>query len=397
MKIIEKKIDELIPYQTNPRINDQAVKPVAESIKQFGFKVPIIIDNKNVIVCGHTRLKAGKFLKLKTVPCILADDLTEEQIKAFRLADNKVSELATWDFTLLENELKGLEDMEMFGFEESDFGDPPENEGLTDEDEIPEEVEPVCKLGQIWQLGEHRVMCGSSTEEEQVGMLLNGRQIEMVFTDPPYSVNFTKKAKEVLHSKNYVEIENDNLGVDETAETIWKPFFNISSLFSKDESSIYCTMPQGGDQMMMMMMMMMQNGWQVKHELIWVKEAPVFSMGRLDYDYKHEPIIYGWKKKHNFYGKGEFTKSVWEIPRTENKLHPTMKPTRLIANAISNSSLVGELIYDGFLGSGSTLIACEKTNRVCYGMELDPHYCDVIIKRWEQFTGKKAELILDNE
>jgi len=137
---------------------------------------------------------------------------------------------------------------------------------------------------------------------------------------------------------------------------------------------------------------MMSVGWQVKHELIWVKEAPVFSMGRLDYDYKHEPIAYGWKKKHNFYGKGEFTKSVWEIPKIENKLHPTMKPIRLIANAINNSTMKENNVYDGFGGSGSTLMACEQTNRKCFMMELDPIYCDVIVGRWENLTGKKAKI-----
>jgi DNA modification methylase len=212
----------------------------------------------------------------------------------------------------------------------------------------------------------------------------------MVFTDPPYSVNYEKKNTEVLKSKSYSKITNDNLSVKDIARDLWKPSFDNMALFAKDGASIYVTMPQGGDQMMMMMMM---DSWQVKHELIWVKSSPVFSMGRLDYDYMHEPIIYGWKKNHQFYGNGEHRKSVWFIDRDGNKSHPTMKPVALIGNAINNSSKMEDNILDTFGGSGSTLIACEKLNRKCFMMELDEHYCDVIVKRWEDYTGKKAELL----
>jgi DNA modification methylase len=220
----------------------------------------------------------------------------------------------------------------------------------------------------------------------------------MVFTDPPYNVAIGSK-NAFLNSVQKAgccceDIENDKGMTDaEIGEQLWKPAFQNMADNAQDDCSIYVTMPQGGTHMMMMMMA--DACWQVKHELMWLKNQPTFSMGRLDYDYKHEPIMYGWKKTHNFYGKGLFTKSVWEYdkPRKCN-LHPTMKPVALIANALLNSSVEGNNILDLFGGSGSTLIACEQLNRKCYMMEMSPKYVDVIIKRWEEYTGKKAEKIV---
>ncbi len=178
------------------------------------------------------------------------------------------------------------------------------------------------------------------------------------------------------------------MSVKDISEQIWRPVFKNLYDMANDDCSFYMTMPQGGDQMMMMMMMMSEN-WQVKHELIWVKPSPVFSMGRLNYDYKHEPIIFGWKKTHNWYGFGKYTKSVWEIARESDKSHPTMKPVELVANAIQNSTKNDDIVIDYFLGSGSTLIACEQTNRICYGMEIDPKYIDVIRKRYAKFINSE--------
>lgn len=214
----------------------------------------------------------------------------------------------------------------------------------------------------------------------------------MVFTDPPYSVNYEKKTQEIFKDKSYNKIMNDEMSVKDISEQIWRPCFKNMYANAKDDCSFYMTMPQGGDQMMMMMMMMSEH-WQIKHELIWVKSSPVFSMGRLDYDYQHEPILYGWKEKHNFYGNGQFLKSIWEIPKpSKSDLHPTMKPIALIENALLNSSLRENIVLDLFGGSGSTMIACEKLGRCCRMMEIDPAYCDVIVKRWEEFTGGKAIL-----
>lgn len=210
----------------------------------------------------------------------------------------------------------------------------------------------------------------------------------MLFTDPPYNVSIENKAKSVLKSNRYSHIENDSLSDDAFTAFLRKVFTNANNAL-KDDASYYVFSCQGGDSEMMMMMMR-EAKIKCRHQIIWVKDAPVFSMGRLDYDYKHEPILYGWKEKHHFYRKGEQDKSVWEYKRTENKLHPTMKPVALICNALNNSTKQNDIVLDLFGGSGSTLIACEQLNRKCYTMELDPKYCDVIIKRWETLTERKA-------
>lgn len=381
-------ISEILPYAKNPRKNEKSVKFVKESIRQFGFKVPIIIDSKREIVCGHTRLLAAKSLGLSEVPCIVADDLTDEQIKAFRLADNKVGEFSDWDMDLLNNELSEIAEIDMgdFGF---DLSEDEEKEIV--EDEVPEEVEPVCQRGEIWQLGEHRLMCGDSTLSDDVAKLMEGSKANLLFTDPPYGVSYERKTKEVLKSKTYTKIQNDDLKLDQFKDFLFDVFTNARA-WLLDSASYYVFSCQGGDQEIMMMMMR-ECGIPCRHQIIWVKDAPVFSMGRLDYDYKHEPILYGWVKRHEFQRKGEQDKSVWEFKRTENKLHPTMKPVPLIANALLNSTKDNDIVLDLFGGSGSTMIACEQLGRKCRMMEFDPHYCDVIIARWEKLTGKKAEKI----
>ena len=393
MDILNLGLEEIKPYEKNPRNNDNAVDAVAASIREFGFKVPIIIDKDNIIVAGHTRYKAAKKLGLKTVPCIKADDLTDEQVKAFRLADNKVAEQAEWDFDLLNEELETITmDMEQFGF---DLPEDDEEETPTEiiEDDVPDvPEEPKSKYGQVYQLGNHRLMCGDSTKKEDVDKLLNGVKADLLFTDPPYNVSMESKSKEVLKSDNYSHIENDNLSEDEFKIFLQSVFTNANDSL-KDDASYYVFSCQGGDSELIMMMMMRECGIRCRHQIIWVKDAPVFSMGRLDYDYKHEPILYGWKKKHNFYRNGQQDKSVWEFKRTANKLHPTMKPIELIVNALMNSTKKGNIVLDLFGGSGSTLMACEQTERINYSMEFDPHYVDVIIQRWENFTGKKAVLL----
>jgi site-specific DNA-methyltransferase (adenine-specific) len=394
-EIVMLPVSEVRPYEKNPRKNAEAVKYVKASIEKFGFKQPIIVDSNRVIIAGHTRLEAAKSLGMAEVPCIVADDLTDAQVKALRLADNKVAEFSEWEMNLLGEELGELAeisdiDMGDFGFDLSEF----DNIGMdekteVEEDEVPEEVEPVCQRGEIWQLGEHRLMCGDSTSAEDVSRLMEGSKANLLFTDPPYGVSYEKKTKEVLKSKNYTKIQNDDLKLDQFKDFLFDVFTNARASLL-DSASYYVFSCQGGDQEMMMMMMMRECGIPCLHQIIWVKDAPVFSMGRLDYDYKHEPILYGWVKKHDFQRKGEQDKSVWEFKRTENKLHPTMKPVPLIANALLNSTKGEEVVLDLFGGSGSTLIACEQLNRKCRMMELDPHYCDVIIARWEKLTGKKA-------
>lgn len=386
--IIYKRVDELKGNPKNPRKNDGAVDGVMKSIEKYGFRNPLIIDENNVVWCGNTRLKAAKKLELQEVPCIVVKDLTPKQMEEYALLDNKTNEIAEWDLDLL-NEILPELDLDDFGI---DWGIPKlEEEKEVEEDDFdctpPEE--PKAKLGDIYQLGNHRLMCGDSTKEEDVNKLLNTQLADLLFTDPPYNVSIENKSKEILKSKNYSHIENDNLSNNDFKDFLKKIFTNANNSL-KTDASYYIFSCQGGDSEMMMMMMMRECGIKCRHQIIWVKDAPVFSMGRLDYDYKHEPILYGWKDKHNFYRKGEQDKSVWEFKRTANKLHPTMKPIELIANALNNSTKVGDIVLDLFGGSGSTLIACEQLNRKCYMMEFDPHYVDVIIDRWEHFTGQKA-------
>lgn len=396
-QIIYKKISELKNNPNNPRKNDNAVDTVAKSIQKYGFRNPLIIDDANIVWCGNTRLKAAKKLKLKEVPCIVVNDLTEQQMTELALLDNKTNEIAEWDTDMLSDILKSvdLSDFDLdwnVDLDIDDIGKEPEEDDFDVDENIPEQ--PKSKLGDIYQLGNHRLMCGDSTKKEDVDLLMNGEKADMVFTDPPYNVAIgTKNAflNSVQPSGRCTEDLAGDKGMtdEEIGEKLWKPAFQNLRDSSKEDCSIYCTMPQGGAHMMMMMMC--SASWQVKHELMWLKNSPTFSMGRLDYDYKHEPILYGWAKSHKFYGKGKFTKSVWEIDKPKKcDLHPTMKPVELIANALQNSSKENDLIIDFFGGSGSTLIACEQLNRKCYMMELDPKYVDVIIARWEKYTGQKA-------
>ena len=358
MEIITKKIDEVIPYEKNPRKNDDAVDYVAKSIEEFGFKVPIIIDKDNVIVTGHTRLKAAKKLGLKEVPTIMADDLTEEQIKAFRLADNKVGEYAEWDFDLLEDELDDILniDMEEFGFDID--GDDEEQEVIEDEvPEVPEE--PKSKLGEVYQLGNHWLMCGDSTSEEDVAKLMNGVKADMVFTDPPYGMNAVSKSG-VLSEKYKTDIMNDddntvaiksfNLCQDKfkNAKQVWWGANYYTECLPSAECWIVWDKNNGGSD-------------QTDCELAWTNFRSVVR---------------------------QFTMA----SEKTNRVHPTQKPLNLIAQIFKKFDKDNEYnnIVDLFGGSGSTLIACEQLNRKCYMMELDPHYVDVIIQRWENFTGEKA-------
>ena len=384
------KLSEIKPYEKNARKNEQAVDAVAKSIQQCEYIANIVVDESNTILAGHTRYKALKRLKYKEIEVTRVKGLSEEQKRKYRLLDNKTSELAEWDFELLPEELDGLD----FGDLDLDWGLDIEDEPKeVIEDEAPEvdEVnEPITKLGDIWQLGEHRLMCGDSTDKATVEKLMDGAKADLYMTDPPYNVNYTDG------QDNERKILNDHFDTDEECgEKLWLPTFINAKEVSNDCCSVYCFMPQGGTHMMMMMMMMMmmKAGWQVKHELIWMKQSIVLN--RADYNYQHEPFLYGWNKTHKFYGKGKFKNtSVWQIDRpTKSKEHPTMKPVELFAEILKNATKKDDIVLDTFCGSGTSFIACDQLERTCYGLELDPKYCDVIIKRWETLTGKKAVLV----
>ncbi len=382
-----------------PPANNEAVDSVADSIKQFGFQVPIILDKDGVIVAGHTRLKAAKKLGLSEVPVHIASDLSPEAAKALRLADNKLGELAEWDYELLPIELKELQSIEwdinslgfsddelseLLAFDESETG----NADVNDVPEVDEDAPPLSKPGEIYSMGRHRLLCGDSTDSENVKRLLEDKTIDLMFTDVPYGVSYADKNKFLNASDkgNRIqdEIENDHLSQKELAE-LWLAAFKTWAPYFADHSSYYVCTASSNGLLSLMLDTMEKAGMPYRHQLIWVKNNHV--LGRCDYNYKHEPILYGWSDRHHFYGNGEQKFSVWEYPKpTSSKLHPTMKPVPLIENAILNSTDKGMLVVDPFLGSGSTLIAAERTGRTCYGVELEPKYCDVIRKRWSCFT-----------
>lgn len=385
MKVIQMKIEQLKPYENNPRKNDGAVDVVANSIKEFGFKVPIIVDKNNVIVAGHTRYKASKKLGLKEVPVIVADDLTDEQVKAFRLADNKVGEISEWDFHLLDIEIEGLNlDMKMFGFDVNILDD--EVEVAEDDFEVRIPDVPKSKVGDIYQLGAHRLMCGSSTEKADIEKLLNGNKVDMIFTDPPYNAAYKSRGEDETLRKG---IMNDDMSNEQFTEFI-QGFMSSISLAIKDGGSIYICC-NWKDSYPRMYFECLANNINVSNCIVWDKKSA--GMGWQDYRYQYEFIIYGFNSKasHNFYGDRTQT-DIWECSREvrQNYVHPTQKPVEIPSKAIKNSSKVNDKVLDLFGGSGTTLIACEQLNRNCYMMELDPHYIDVIIARWEKLTGQKA-------
>ena len=376
MNIVMMKISDIKEYENNPRKNDQAVEAVASSIRSFGFKVPIIIDSNNVIIAGHTRLKASKKLGYTEVPCLIASDLTSEQVKAFRLADNKVSELAEWDLDKLSEELSFIEmDMEQFGFE--DLEEELERDVLEDEFDENEElpITPYAKKGDIFLLGNHRLMCGDSTIADDVAKLTDGKQMDMIFTDPPYNVDY--------EGSTGMKIQNDKQKDEDFYNFLSSAFINMANSV-KPGGAIYCC--HADTEGLNFRTAFKNAGFKLAECLIWVKNSLV--LGRQDYHWRHEPILYGWKEGGAHYFVDDRTQdTIWEYNKPKaNNLHPTMKPLELVGKAIKNSSRKGELILDLFGGSGSSLIASEQIERNAYLMELDERYVDVIVKRYLKFV-----------
>jgi site-specific DNA-methyltransferase (adenine-specific) len=372
-----------------------------------------VVDKHNVIVAGHTRYKAAQSLGLKEVPVIVADDLTDDQIKAFRLADNKTGELATWDEDLLKIELLGLPDFQMslFGFDLDEEEEKQEVEEDDYEVELPEE--PKAKAGDIYRLGGHRLMCGDSTNVLDVEILMAGQKADLVVTDPPYNVNVSNSAGK--------KIKNDNMK-DSEFKTFLLKAFNSMAESMKQGASYYVW--YASSETINFYSSLVENKLKVSQELIWRKTSP--NLSRSDYNWTHEPCIYGWKEgaKHYFcedrkqisviddfpknystmskkelidyivdtFENGDFGSVIYNRKPTINKDHPTMKPLKLIGLQIKNSSTANQIVLDLFGGSGSTMMASEQLNRKCYMMEYDPAYVDVIIDRWEKLTGRKAVL-----
>jgi len=388
MNIIEKPINEVIPYEKNPRINDNAVPAVMKSIEEFGFKVPIVIDKNGTIVTGHTRLKAAKKLGMKTVPCIVADDLTPEQIKAFRLADNKVAEAAEWDMELLNEELDGIVDIDMSDFNFSDITDSPSFEDVVEDDgeniELPSE--PKTRLGDIWVIGRHKLMCGDATSEDVLKRLMGGDKADMYLTDPPYNVAYEGKTEDKL------TIQNDSMEDSAFYQFLVDSFVAADSVMNEGAAFYVWHADSEGYNFRGACRAV---EWELRECLIWNKNTMV--LGRQDYQWKHEPCLYGWKggAAHNWYSDRKQTTVIDMNKPNRNAEHPTMKPVQLFAYLMENSSKPGDIVLDSFCGSGTTLIACEQISRAARVLELDPKYCDVIVERYINLVGNSDEVSVE--
>lgn len=395
MEIKEWPIEEVKPYQNNPRKNDDAVEATANSIREFGWQQPIVVDKDGVIIVGHTRLKAAKKLKLKHVPVTVAENLTDEQVKAYRLADNKTGELADWDIGSLEDELKAIDDIDMtdFGFDLGSLDD--DKEVVEDEFDPEPPEEPTSKVGDIYQLGRHRLMVGDSTDSSQVETLMGGQKADLLLTDPPYNVALgmggsVDEARKHHRRTDGLVIMNDKMGNDEFREFLTK-VYTAAKENMKAGAAFYIW--HADSERYNFEGAALDVGWNVRQTLIWNKNS--MTLGRQDYQWKHEPCLYGWNDggSHSWYSDRKQTTVLNFDKPNASKLHPTMKPVPLFDYQIKNSSKAGDNILDLFGGSGTTMIACEQDDRNAYLMELDPKYADVIIKRWEDFTGKKAQKV----
>jgi DNA modification methylase len=383
MQIKLAEISNIKPYENNPRkLSEKAIEKVAMSLKEYGFRQPIVVDKNMVIVAGHTRYRASKKLGLKQVPISVIDNLSEEQINAYRIADNRTAEESEWDSELLKMEIKELEakdfKLDLLGFNDEQLNNIlfEEKQGLTDEDEVPETPEdPISKLGDIWKLGNHRVMCGNSVDYEDVHKLMNNKIADLVNTDPPYGVNYQSNMR--TKSDKFDLIKNDDKILDITP---------IIDKFSKGWVFIWTT-------------------WKVidkwidntksfgfpTNMVVWHKGGGGIGDLKKTFSTDYEMALV-FNRGAELCGKR--IGSVWSLQKDKaiKYKHPTQKPVELSVEAIDKTTNPKSIVMDLFLGSGSSLIACEKMDRICYGMELDPIYCDVIVKRWENFTGKKAEI-----
>jgi len=417
MKKIEIKyleLAEIKPYKKNPRKNDKAVDIVEKSIKEFGFKNPIVLDKNNEIIVGHTRLRAAKKLGMKEVPVIYAEELTPEQVKAFRIMDNKSSEIAKWDFDLLKVEFESMENLEFTGFTEAEIDkilDPQEKFSIGNK-----EPKYKIKLGDVYQLGQNRIICGDSTKAETYEKLLpKGTDIQCVFTDPPYGVSYSGTNNP--NGRDWSVIDGDDLRGDALYDMLKDSFEQINQHLIQN-GAVY-TFHSSSNQIIFEKALNYA-GFQVKQQLIWHKHH---ILGHSHYHWCHEPIFYCSRMNENpeWFGtraqKTTLTKmipeemnleelrklvnkikkdsTVWEIKKDSSKdyIHPTQKPTKLAERALVNSSKVGDNVLDPFAGSGSTLMACEQRNRKCYTIELDPTFCSHIIERWENHTQRKAHKV----
>lgn len=396
MKVKVVAIEDVVPYARNPRKNMAAISKVSASLKEFGWQQPVVVDKDMVVIAGHTRLEAARTLDMKKVPVQIADKLTDAQVKAYRIADNRVSQEAEWDIDLLKLELSDLDgldyDLLLTGFDDDELNGmliEAVEEGLTDEDEVPPLPEqPVSVLGDLWTLGNHRLMCGDSTSVDDFEKLTDGQKSDMIFTDPPYGMSYgggraagsTPKGAKV---KAHGMIKNDDLEGDNLVQLIADAIYNSLS-FTKDGAALYSCLTWRTYSDFEKALNEMNK--EVKACIVWDKKS--IGLGQANYRPQHEFIFYCGGQ---WYGDKKQS-DVWYLSRgnTSEYVHPTQKPVELIEMALENSSKAGDIVIDCFGGSGSTLIACEKQARGARLMELDEKYVDAIIMRWQDFTGKEA-------
>ena len=390
--IEHRSVASLVPYANNARTHsDEQVNQIARSIEEFGFVNPVLVGSDDVIIAGHGRLMAANQLGMDTVPVIVLGHLDETQRRALVIADNQITSNSGWDEDLLKQELADLDaldfDLDLMGFSDEELDGlllTDELEGQTDDDEVPEpEEHPVSQLGDLWILGDHRVLCGSATEQTDVETLMAGQLADMVFTDPPYNVDYANPEKNSKARKDR-RIKNDNLG----SEFYTFLLAAMTNILGVCKGAIYVCM--SSSELDTLQKAFREAGGKWSTFIIWAKNT--FTLGRADYQRQYEPILYGWKEgSQHFWCGARDQGDVWFYSKpARNDLHPTMKPVELVERAIRNSSKTRDIVLDLFGGSGSTLIACEKSHRSARLTELDPKYVDVIVRRWEEYTGKEA-------
>jgi len=390
-EIIERKVSDLVPYVANSRTHsDEQVAQIAASIKEFGFTNPILTDGEGGIIAGHGRLLAARKLGMETVPTLELGYLTPAQRRAYVIADNKLALNAGWDLDLLKVEMTGLSDegfdLSLLGFGDDEMASllADKTEGLTDEDAVPDVPDdPVTKPGDVWLLGDHRLMCGDSTSIDALEALCGEHRADMWLTDPPYNVAYEGKTKDSL------KIQNDEMGDDQFRQFL-RDSYSAADAVIKSGAVFYIW--HADSEGYNFRGAAHDIGWQIRQCLIWKKQTMV--MGRQDYHWKHEPCLYGWKDgAGHLWATDRKQTTILEFDRpSRSKEHPTMKPVGLFEYQMLNNTKGGDLILDSFGGSGTTMIAAEKNGRHSRLMELDPRYCDVIVKRWQDFTGEQATL-----
>ncbi len=412
-KFCTRRVSELIPYENNPRNNKRAVDAVAECIRRFGFRGAVVIDANNVIVCGHTRVEAAKKLGMDTLPCEVITDLTESEIRAYRLADNKTAELANWRDDLLAAELDAVSeiDMSLFGFDPAKLGGVVEDEFDPDPPAL-----PFSQDGDIYVLGRHRLIVGNACDQNVIARLMDGSKVDMYLTDPPYNVDYKGTAG---------VIKNDNMGDEAFGQFLRDAFLAADSVMKA--GAVFYIWHSNSEGFNFYGACRAVN-WPIRQCLIWVKNRAVLS--RQDYNWRHEPCLYGWKdggrrkritlvmrgstvvnrryaSDHEpcLYGWKDGAKHLWHANHKQNtvleydrpmrsKDHPTMKPVLLFDALIQNSTREGEIVFDSFAGSGTTLAACEQNGRLCYCSELDPRFADVIVRRYIELVGDAKSVSL---